>query len=586
MRRGDELREIELDLAFAFVPLALRAVPGTRVFAGPEEATFYVAEVGESGELELPERFLRGTYQLRAERDGYVPVTTRLSLDGEGVMWVPRQAPLPASLRILTTPAGAEVLFRERYLGETPVEITRLPPGEKLIFTLRKEGYRAEQAEKSLRPGESQEWKVPALVPTRGTLRIDLSWEGLPPENPGKARILLNGTPLAEGEGWDLIPVRAGRHEVEVRHPAYDPASATVEVRDRETVVTELALEPRPVRLFLRVESNNPVRFRLNGEPVEPNEDSMLSLPPARSNEVTVDVRDYLSVKRNFKGRPHERIVWEVPLRPLPGPEPGEGWRPPYLSLPMSWIPPGRFRMGSPVQENRRLPNEGSITFVRMDHGYWISQYEVTQEAWNRVMAKNPSRFEGNRHPVDSVTWRQARRFCAQLTRTEQEGGRLPAGYRYRLPTETEWEYAARAGTTTPFSFGVAATPGDGNFQGRFSPEKIEGLSPDGRYGTLPVGHFPPNAFGLHDVHGNVAEWTLDRYWDRHPGGQEVEPVNLSRGRGRTVRGGSWKDSADRVRSAARKGLPTGSKRNSLGFRVVLAPEIPALVPVENAEGP
>ncbi|NBD38499.1 MAG: SUMF1/EgtB/PvdO family nonheme iron enzyme [Verrucomicrobia bacterium] len=586
LRPQEEMQEINLDLPFAFVPVAIRAIPGTRVYAGSQGAGFYVGEVDEEGRLDLPKRFLRGDYQLRAEREGYLPVTTQLSLEEAAVDWIPRQAPLPATLRVLTVPQGAEVFFRGRNLGETPVRIPRLSPGEELSFTLRKEGFRTEKATFVLEPGETRTWKVPDLTPSRGTLQVELSWSGLPPQNPGELRLEMNGDILAKGRAIGRHIVRAGRHDLVVRHPDYFPAAATVRVRDHEAVSLELDLKPRPVRLVPRFSTDHPVFYRVNGEAAALEEEGFLPLPPGKATEVEVEIRNFLSVKKVFRGRANERIEWKVPLRPLPGPEAGAAWNPPYLPLPMVWIEPGSFRMGSPLEENRRLPNEGSATAVRMDRGFWISRHEVTQEVWRRVMDRNPSQFEGEQHPVDSVNWSEARRFCALLTDREREAQRVPPGYVYRLPTEAEWEFAARGGSGAPFSFGDTATPEDGNFQGRYSPDTIGGLSPDGRYGTLPVGRFSPNAFGLYDVHGNVAEWTLDRYWDRLPGGREIEPLNLSRGRGRAVRGGSWRDSADRVRSAARKGLPSDAERNSLGFRVVLAREIPALFPGEKQNQP
>jgi formylglycine-generating enzyme required for sulfatase activity len=302
-------------------------------------------------------------------------------------------------------------------------------------------------------------------------------------------------------------------------------------------------------------------------------EQGILLIEANRPVEVEVGIRDYLSVIQTFQGGPNERRVWKVPLKQIPGPKDGETWSPPYFDIQMVWLESGEFRMGSPINEFRRLPNEDTTTTVVLKTGFWMGAYEVAQDVYERIMRENPSQFIGKDLPVDSVTWDQVNEFCQRLTIFEQDAGRIPVGWTYRLPTEAEWEYAARGGTNTPFSFGATATTKDGNFQGFYEPGKTGGDSTEERYGTLPVGTFNPNKLGFYDVHGNVAEWTLNRFWDRHPGGEVINPVNLNSGRGYTIKGGSWRDTADRVRSAAREGAPGSSVRNSLGFRIVLAPE-------------
>jgi formylglycine-generating enzyme required for sulfatase activity len=240
----------------------------------------------------------------------------------------------------------------------------------------------------------------------------------------------------------------------------------------------------------------------------------------------------------------------------------------------MAWIEPGRFTMGSPVTEYRRLPNEDNRTVVRFKQGFWMGTKEVSQALWLRIMGNNPSPAGGPDHPVVAISWTEAKAFCERLNRFEADAGRLPDGYAYRLPTEAEWEYAARAGSSTPFSFGATASPTRGNFSGVYDPSQ-NGLEavPDPS-GTLPCGSFPPNAWGLYDVHGNVAEWTLDLYWDRLPGGAVSDPVNLARGRGHPIRGGGWSSPAHSCRSSARDSLLSDSSRNWVGLRVVLAPRL------------
>ena len=125
--------------------------------------------------------------------------------------------------------------------------------------------------------------------------------------------------------------------------------------------------------------------------------------------------------------------------------------------------------MGSPLPEQARLPVEGPRTFVEISKGFWIGVFEVSQSEYKAMAGTNPSRFQGARKPVDKVSWDDAVAFCEKISRQEKAGGRLPEGYEYRLPTEAEWEYACRAGTESPFSFGDQADASFGNLKGRLS---------------------------------------------------------------------------------------------------------------------
>ena len=133
------------------------------------------------------------------------------------------------------------------------------------------------------------------------------------------------------------------------------------------------------------------------------------------------------------------------------------------------WISPGAFTMGSPELEPERRENEGPQTRVTLTQGLWMGKYEVTQGDYESVMNHNPSWFHGPPSlPVEMVSWRDATNYCAQWTTREQAAGRLPAGYVYRLPTEAEWEYACRAGTTTPNAFGSSLSSFQANFNGGY----------------------------------------------------------------------------------------------------------------------
>jgi formylglycine-generating enzyme required for sulfatase activity len=225
------------------------------------------------------------------------------------------------------------------------------------------------------------------------------------------------------------------------------------------------------------------------------------------------------------------------------------------------WIPPGRFTMGSPLTEVGRDANEGPQTIVTITRGFFIQKYELTQFEYEALMGTNPSSCAAPLNPVNEVNWDQAVAFCDELTVVDRAAGRLPPGYVYRLPTEAEWEYACRAGTTTRFSYGNDPTYTHLGDYAWYS-ENSEGE-------PHLVSQKRSNAWDLYDMHGNLSEWCLDRYGS-YPGGSVTDPQGPSSGSHRVLRGGGWDDVGRRCRSAQRSRASYGYA--DIGFRVVLAP--------------
>jgi formylglycine-generating enzyme required for sulfatase activity len=250
------------------------------------------------------------------------------------------------------------------------------------------------------------------------------------------------------------------------------------------------------------------------------------------------------------------------------------------LPLRMMQIPAGSFMMGSPKEELGRRNNEGPQHEVKIAQ-FFMAKYPVTQAQWrvvakmpqvNRELQTNPSRFKGDTHPVERVSWDDAVEFCDRLT--------LDTEFQYRLPSEAEWEYACRAGTTTPFHFGETISTDYANYRGtdekQYNWSGSYGEGPKGEYrkATTPVDQFEgANAFGLHDMHGNVWEWCQDHWHESYQnaptdGSAWLEGGNSS---SRVLRGGSWDDSPSNCRSAFRNDLNADFRYFNVGFRVVCA---------------
>jgi formylglycine-generating enzyme required for sulfatase activity len=236
------------------------------------------------------------------------------------------------------------------------------------------------------------------------------------------------------------------------------------------------------------------------------------------------------------------------------------------IGLTMVKIPAGSFIMGAPSEEQGADRNEQPQYRVNLP-GFYLSQTVVTQAQYQALMGENPSNFTGGDHPVEMVSWLQAQEFCKKLS--------AKTGKPYGLPSESQWEYACRAGTTTPFAFGATITTEVVNYNGKF----VYGNAPPGVYRmtTTPVRKFPPNAFGLYDMHGNVWEWCVDTWHDNYlgaptDGSARVETYSSDRNDVdvRILRGGSWYRDPWVCRSADRfRGAANGSF-NYVGFRVRL----------------
>jgi sulfatase modifying factor 1 len=245
----------------------------------------------------------------------------------------------------------------------------------------------------------------------------------------------------------------------------------------------------------------------------------------------------------------------------------------------LCWCPPGRFVMGSPRAEPERRAGEDQVE-VTLTRGFWMAKYEATQGLWQRVAGALPGPLTkelpaGDDLPVGNVNFAETEDFCRRLTERGRRSGELPADWEFRLPTEAQWEYACRAGTTTATSFGDSLSSKQANFKGK----PYNGGEPGPSLNrAAPVGSYPANPWGLHDMHGNTFEWCRDWYHARLPGGtdpdlhaarataQRSEHGDVSRVR----RGGCWSDEGWPCRSAFRVRFEPERRYDHIGFRVAI----------------
>lgn len=288
----------------------------------------------------------------------------------------------------------------------------------------------------------------------------------------------------------------------------------------------------------------------------------------ARDRLATAEVEDRPAAEPETAQAPPEEPDPETHVA-RHGPRPGKPWTLDFgtASLEMVWIEPGTFTMGDAYSDGRNV-YEPPRREVTLTEGFWLGRHEVTQRQWEAVMSTNPSRLTGagKDAPVESVSWSDADSFCRRVTLLEQEAGRLGNGYMYTLPTDAQWEYACRAGTTTDLNSGR-------NLSSKAGPcpnlDELGWYNANSGGRTHAVGQKAPNAWGLFDMHGNVSEWCADWFDDELSTDPVTDPVGPVWGSGRVSRGGSWRFQAQYCRSGIReRSIPSGD--DTVGFRLCL----------------
>lgn len=573
--------------------LQVKAMPGARLYSvGSNGNRRFVGMVGSTGEENFSSRLFARKYDFEISAPGYAPsVFPGVSLgSNKPTVLNADLVALPGTIRVLTEPAGAQILMQvgdeepvER--GATPLEITDVPVQTPIVFTAVHPLYKTRSLAYSLRPGQKESLDFGVLQRKVGKLVPQITLNGAKPTEGDLKKLSLKiDETLFTIKGGIMENVPAGPIKIQVEHPDYLPWQANANMPEDQTLTFTANLEPRPARVSIVLPQAIAYEFFSDGVLLS-GTDNTFEVPAGTNRQLEVRIKDHLSVRATLNLGPNEKRDLPVVLKRIPPPETGKNYTVAYVDINMVWAPAGTFMMGTPLAEQGRLPNEGDsnnrqveVTFTR---GFWVGQYEVTQVQYLYIMGNNPSEFKnrptdaGQVRPVERVSWHDAVAFAEQLTQIERAAGRIPDGYSYRLPTQAEWEYACRAGTNTPFHWGSEANTSNGNFKGVY-PRVIGSTNVDDGYsGTAPVGSYKPNAWGLYDMHGNVKEWCLDPYTERFPAGPLVDWAGESSGQQtRPIRGGGWDDLAIKTRAGARDRLAPSSRANSVGFRLVLAPDL------------
>jgi len=369
------------------------------------------------------------------------------------------------------------------------------------------------------------------------------------------ARVLVDGRRVGETPLSD-VEVSPGEHRIKVEREGYDPYRKRIRLergRAMSLYVDLSEARPRKGRLYVDTNPEDATVKILN---IPPAFYQGMDLDPGRYN-VEVSASGYKTKKRWVDLSAGEDESISVRLEAVAAERPGSKFVN-NLGMEFVYIKPGSFMMGSPSGESGRENDERQHR-VTLTKGFYMQTTEVTQGQWTEVMGTRPwsgkdYTQENANNPAVYVSWDNCREFIRLLNQKE-------GGSKYRLPTEAEWEYAARAGSTTRFCFGDSDSQlGDYAWYRK----NADGVGNKYAHGVRAK---KPNAWGLYDMHGNVWEWLQDRYGD-YPSGAVTDPTGPSSGSYRVNRGGSWNGSARRCRSANRLRYAPGNRSNRLGFRL------------------
>jgi len=312
-----------------FGTVRVNGAVGTEVYDMPEEAVLvHIGTIDSPEGLVINQRLLRGQHQLVGLHKGLQPaVTAPLMVTDRPLEITFQQPPRPTEVQVVSQPSGATVSLDGQVMGITPLTVEGLLAGRETELVVSKPGYRNSVRKLTLGQGETLQVDVGPLELQIGTLHYTVDLSMSDPPKMYELMLSVDGTArtISKSGSFELT---AGAHTIVLEHPDYETLREDVTVEDRKTTDVTLRMEPRPVRLTPIVESDSPIHFQVDDVDTPLTEQGYLPVPANRPVKVEAIIRDYLSVINRIEGKPNERLEWRIPLRPIPGPEPGENWNP------------------------------------------------------------------------------------------------------------------------------------------------------------------------------------------------------------------------------------------------------------------
>jgi len=537
------------------------------------------------------------TLQFTLKKINYYPKTFEVTLKG-GIndFKTIYLKPMFGTLVIKSKPSGADVFIAGKHAGKTPYINEKQKSGAVLV-SVKKELYKSIENQRIIIKDEKTTTKNYQLKPNFGVLIVE--------SDPDSSDVKLYGSkgqPVITDKTPCTIKTKPGKYKLKISHSGYEDLIYKVNIANNTTK----RISKKEARLRLEsgqvIVSSNPFKRGASiyiDDEIKGKVPGTFQLPVGRytvkvkyknmsgSQKIYVKDRKTINVNVELNRKSNEFITDEWGL-------PGEIYSDSTrvkgktftnsIDMTFVYIKPGTFMMGSPSDEPYRGSDEIQHK-VTITKGYYLQTTEVTQRQWKKIMGNNPSHFSscGDNCPVESVSWDDVQEFIKKLNRKESTT-------RYRLPTEAEWEYAARAGSTTAFANGAITEKQCGydsnlskmgwycgNSCVSYNGWDCSGWSKYGRNkkcsncGTHPVGKKQFNKWGLYDMHGNVWEWCQDRHGD-YPTHAVKDPAGPDSGGLRVLRGGSWSDDASYCRSASRGRYEPGIWYGYCGVRLAAFP--------------